>query len=51
MTHTDYTLQADAHQRLDERRSRVAEAARGPRTRLRHALAQRFRQIADAIDN
>lgn len=51
MTHTDYTLQADARQRLEERRSRAADAARGPRPQRRHALAQQFRRIADAIDN
>ncbi|MDN5895879.1 MAG: hypothetical protein L0H93_17875 [Nocardioides sp.] len=51
MTITDYTLRADAHQRQAERRTRTAEDNLAPRPRRRHALAQQFRRIANAIDN
>lgn len=52
MTSTDYTLQTLAKQRLDASAERRGKHPRGfPRPRRRHAMAEQFRRIADAIDN
>lgn len=52
MTQTEYTLESLARQRLDSPAGRPTTHPRGfPRSRPRHAMAEQFRRIADALDN
>lgn len=53
MSMTPYDIGAEAHNRMDERLAaprRTTELTGVPRPRRRHALAEQFRRIADAID-
>lgn len=58
MNANDYSLAAEAHQKINERLSRAAEAKVASRSRTgspaprpRHAIARGLRRVADALDN
>lgn len=50
MTQTEYTLESLARQRSAMSNTPRRQPTGFPRNRPRHALAEQFRRIADAID-